>query len=254
LLQNGGKYEFAMDGEKALPLTQDFWDDLMESSRKWGLYTYEQDWLDREFDGLKQLTENATLGRTWLMQMGTAAAKHSLTIQYCMSHCRHMLQSVELPAVTQARASGDYHQGDSNQWRQLGTTAMFAWALGVAPSKDNFWSTWNQEGAKLNPKYKGRDGEPYSRIQSAVITLSRGPVAPSDQNGKSDVQLIMRSCMKDGRLLQLDRPAFALDQQFVHTALRKGPLEHVPRVNETGKVGGRVGEHSVASVLNLYLY
>jgi hypothetical protein len=70
-----------MDGEKGLPLEQAFWDDLMESSRKWGLYTYEQDWLDREFDDVKQLTTNASLARTWLMQMGTAAAKHGLTIQ-----------------------------------------------------------------------------------------------------------------------------------------------------------------------------
>jgi hypothetical protein len=40
--------------------------------------------------------------------------------------------------------------------------------------------------------------------------------------------------MKDGRLLQLARPAFALDEQFVNTALRKGPLEGVPRKNTTG--------------------
>jgi hypothetical protein len=107
---------------------------------------------------------------------------------------------------------------------------MFAWALGVAPSKDNFWSTQNQEGNF----YKGRNGEPYNRIQSAVSSLSRGPVAPSDQNGKSDVALIMRSCMRDGRLLQLARPAFVLDEQIVHTALRKGPLEGVPRLNPPG--------------------
>jgi hypothetical protein len=208
----------------------------MEDSRKWGLYTYEQDWLCDEFDDVKQLNENVSLARTWLMQMGTAAAKHGLTIQYCMSHCRHILQSVELPAVTQARASADYWQAASNQWRAIGTTAMFAWALGVAPSKDNFWSTQNKEGQALNPSYNKtrKDGEPYNRIQSAVSTLSRGPVTPSDQNGKSDVPLIMRSCMKDGRLLQLARPAFAFDEQFVHTALRKGPLENQARVNQTG--------------------
>ena len=42
----------------------------------------------------------------WYIQMGTAAAKNDLTIQYCMSHCRHIMQSVEIPAVTNARASG----------------------------------------------------------------------------------------------------------------------------------------------------
>ena len=81
--QNGGDYEFAIDAKSqyAVPLTQAFWDDLMESSKKWGLSVYEQDWLDREYDNVGVLHTNATLARTWLMQMGTAAQKHGLTIQ-----------------------------------------------------------------------------------------------------------------------------------------------------------------------------
>ena len=60
---------------------------------------------------MKYLNFNASAARTWLLQMGTAAARNDLTIQYCMSHCRHIMQSVEIPAVTNARASGDYHAG-----------------------------------------------------------------------------------------------------------------------------------------------
>ena len=90
-----------------------------------------QDWLDTEYDNVMHLNLNATAARTWLLQMGSAAAKHGLTIQYCMSHCRHILQSVEIPAVTNARASGDYHPGNE-QWQPLGNTAIFAWAVGCA--------------------------------------------------------------------------------------------------------------------------
>lgn len=62
-----------------------------------------------------------------------------------MSYCRHILASVEIGAVTQARASGDYHPGSDgqaggyDQWHNVGTTGLLAWALGIAPSKDNFW-------------------------------------------------------------------------------------------------------------------
>jgi len=35
------------------------------------------------------------------MQMGEGAAACDVTIQYCMALPRHMLQSVEIPAVTQ---------------------------------------------------------------------------------------------------------------------------------------------------------
>jgi hypothetical protein len=35
-----------------------------------------------------------------------------LKIQYCMPYSRHLLQSVEVPAVTQVRASTDYQPGN----------------------------------------------------------------------------------------------------------------------------------------------
>ena len=70
--------------------------------------------------------------------------------------------------------------------------------------------------------------EPYTRLQSAVSTLSKGPVAPSDAVGKSDVALIMRSCMADGTLLQPARPATRLDATFVEEAFGgKGTNGHV---------------------------
>ena len=89
----------------------------MASSRAWGLKTYEQDWLHNEFTGLDavrhpelkvrtpahtkhpgwylefefrltQVMESATLGREWLMQMGSAALRSGLTVQYDTSRRR----------------------------------------------------------------------------------------------------------------------------------------------------------------------
>ena len=80
------------------------------------------DWLYNEFSEMRAPLESATLAREWLMQMGTAAARHAITVQYCMAWPRHIMQSVELQAVTQARASDDYHPG-SDQWR-VGLTSM----------------------------------------------------------------------------------------------------------------------------------
>ena len=40
---------------------------------------------------------------------------------------------------TQARASNDYHPGPiDNQWI-ISVTSIFAYAVGLAPSKDNYW-------------------------------------------------------------------------------------------------------------------
>ena len=47
---------------------------------------------------------------------------------------RHLLQSVEIPAVTQTRVSDDYTPGNS-QW-EIGDTTILAHALGLAAFKD----------------------------------------------------------------------------------------------------------------------
>ncbi|KAH8061053.1 hypothetical protein JL722_4347 [Aureococcus anophagefferens] len=211
--QNGGDFDFIIEdvrggkhgGSWAFPDDPAFWDHLIGTAADdWGLATYEQDWLFNEFSAMAAPLESATLARDWLAAMNDAALRHDVTIQYCMSWSRHMLQSVELQAVTQARASGDYHAGDG-QW-QLGLSSIFARAIGVTPTKDNFWSLPATRGA---PRYPGAH-EPHNRLEAAASTLS-GPVAPSDPVDGSDVALILKSCAADGKLLQADGPATYLD-------------------------------------------
>ena len=151
--QNGGQYAFAIDATSgmALPLEQVFWDDLMANASAW-LTVYEQDWLYVQTRGMDATRQSATLARDWLLQMGNAAAAHGIRIQYCMPYPRHLLQSVEIAAVDQIRASGDEVPGrnDAHQWQPMGTTALLAHALGLAPSKDNYWS---MSTPQLTPHY-----------------------------------------------------------------------------------------------------
>ena len=65
-----------------------------------------------------------------------------------VAYSRHILQSVGIPAVTQARASNDYGgnaystclrssasaHAAAVQWN-IGITSIFAYAIGLAPSK-----------------------------------------------------------------------------------------------------------------------
>lgn len=58
-----------------------------------------------------------------------------------MAYPRHALQSVEIAAVTQIRASDDYVPnvlGSQTQWK-IGASSILANALALAPFKDNFW-------------------------------------------------------------------------------------------------------------------
>lgn len=62
-----------------------------------------------------------------------------------MPYARHLLQSLEVTAVTQARLSDDAKPGTS-QWSLVGGQAVLFDALGLAGSKDGFWSTSIQPG------------------------------------------------------------------------------------------------------------
>ena len=52
---------------------------------------------------IDQLQTDLFLGEKWLKQMGEAASRHGITLQYCMDLPRNVLAAVEIPAVTQVK-------------------------------------------------------------------------------------------------------------------------------------------------------
>ena len=60
---------------------------------------------------------------------------------------RHLLQSVEISAVTQTRVSDDYTPGNS-QW-EIGDTTILATALGLASFKDVSYRCMSMHQGKL---------------------------------------------------------------------------------------------------------
>jgi hypothetical protein len=194
---NDGKYKFITDSIKngSVPIDENFWGDLFQNSSSWGLKVYEQDWLFNEFyEYVSQMLESVELGELWLSQMAAGAKVNNVTIQYCMPYVRHLLQSLQYDVVTQARASDDYvvspYDGVDN-WR-IGGQLILLEALGLAGSKDGFWTRKYQPG---NP-YGDEKYEPYAKLHSAVATLSGGPIAIADGIGYTDVGLVMSSCTK----------------------------------------------------------
>lgn len=227
--QNGGPWEFFIDAPgtpdpMAVPLEQSFWDWLLSSSvAEWGLTTYEQDWLHNEMEGVTALYTNVTLGRTWLLQMGAGAETAGVSVQLCMPYPRHALQSVEMPTATQIRVSDDHMPGPlggntGTQW-SLGFSSMLAWAVGLAPFKDNYWSTAQQPGSSQPPG----SIEVTPALHAAISTLSAGAVTPGDGVNASDAELILRSCTAAGRLLQPSRAITAIDAMAVALAFPASP-------------------------------
>lgn len=65
----------------------------------------DQDHLNEQFLNSEFLTSDLYLSRTWLTDMGTAAANHGVKIEYCMALPRQAYQSLEIPTVTQVSMS-----------------------------------------------------------------------------------------------------------------------------------------------------
>ena len=87
---------------------------------------------------------------------------------------------------------------------------MFSHAINLAPFKDVFWTTEYQPG---NP-YSANVSEPNTELQSAVATLSTGPVGPGDSIGRMNKTIIMRCCNDDGLILKPSKPIRVLDAQL----------------------------------------
>ena len=141
-----------------------------------------------------------------------------------MAYPRHLLQSVEAPAITQVRASDDHvPPGTTAQWR-MGYSSLFSWSIGVAPFKDNSWSTSRQPGGSC-----GNAVEPSPGLHLAISVFSNGPVTPGDGVGFQSVDQIMRTTRADGVVLHPSRSMTAIDADiighvFPSAATTSGPV------------------------------
>jgi hypothetical protein len=201
----------------SLPTEYRFWKDLLQKAIEWGLVVYEQDWLNVQFERQSQAFTNATLMRSWLMEMGRAAQDCHVAVQYCMPLPRHILQSVEIPAVTQVRASGDYVAGLwIQQWWNVAVSSLLYVALDLKPSKDNAWS----KSIQPNNTFQNTT-EPFPEFQALLLAMSTGPVAFSDKIGHSNTSLILRTCRTDGVLLQPAQPLIPILNGFTNGPYRR---------------------------------
>ncbi|XP_071835064.1 uncharacterized protein [Apostichopus japonicus] len=242
--KNGGKWNFIVEKDKAIPQDAEFWDFLLRSSKEeWGLTLYEQDWLNDEFEDMKCTLENVTVARKWLLDMGNAALRNNLTIQYCMPMVRHLLQSVEIPRMNQARASGDYHPGN-DQWN-IGISSILYHALDIRPFKDNFRTTSANEH---HPKYVS---EPVPFLQTVISIYSTAPVAPSDSIGFTNVTLLNRTMASDGLLLQPSRPMMAVDGYILNFAF---PEENIGIVGLVWSTYSNISGTIYGSILAIDTY
>ena len=66
-----------------------------------------QDFLNYQSEHIRPLYANVSFGQQWLQQMGEAASRYGIQLQYCMALPRHLLATLQIPAVSQVSKSPD---------------------------------------------------------------------------------------------------------------------------------------------------
>jgi hypothetical protein len=64
---------------------------------------HEQDWMCTEYDNVKHLQTNISMGDLWLEGMAVGAASSNRSVQYCMPYANQVLSAAAYPAVTTGR-------------------------------------------------------------------------------------------------------------------------------------------------------
>ena len=182
--------------------------------------TFEHDWLIESFLGVRGLREAPGRARAWQEGLDRAAGAHGLTLQWCMASPADFFQTVTLRNVTSIRTSGDYRYviGNGALWSWFLYGNALARALGLWPFKDVFLSRRDGDGP--------RDGDPHAEVEALLAALSAGPVGIGDRVGRTDRELVLRTCRGDGVLVKPDVPIAAIDRCFRATRT----LEPLPLV------------------------
>lgn len=200
------QFKFYDENKKSICFDPEFWDMIMSNCKKWNINTYKQDWMNNQVKACKILRDNPDNANTWLMNMGNAAEKHGIKIQYCMSNPGMFLTSLKLDAVSFARTNGDYNPRWPRcyDYRFFVQTNMLAYPLRLWPFKDVLRSSC--EGP-IN-------GEKMPEFMVLISALSCGPVGSGDKIGKFGVDNLMKTCRKDGLILKPDKSLRAADIMF----------------------------------------
>jgi hypothetical protein len=173
-----------------------YWLTVGTNLRDWGVFGYEQDWLDERATASYNIEDQ----NAFMDNMGRMSEMFGLSMQYCMATPRHFLQSTKYDNLTTVRVSEDVFNRD--KWDQFFYSSRLASALGVYPFTDVFGSD--------------------EKISTLIATLSAGIVGVGDRLGQVNAQNLLYAVRPDGIIVKPDVPAVPTDECILNDARATG--------------------------------
>jgi hypothetical protein len=212
----------------ALTRSPVFWSWLIKQAKAAGLAVLKQDHVDNQIANTPECWQQLNFTQDWMEALGGALADNGLTLQAGGYTVRGLLHSTKLKAATHARVAPDYMgwrdgNNDTIAGRSglyfsygVGPASLLAWAVGLLPYKDSFYSSSTEVNTDPSGESKYQNfTEPFPYTHALASALSAGPISPGDGVGGGDAALVMTLCRSDGTLLKPERPAISMDAYWI---------------------------------------
>ncbi|MBI5088666.1 MAG: hypothetical protein HZB15_07350, partial [Actinobacteria bacterium] len=195
-----------IDEHAAHPIDPLFFRRWFDDARRWGVCAIEQDWMLMYWFGVRALRAAPDRAAAWQRGLDQLAAESGVGLIWCMATPADLVLAATLDHVVAVRTSDDYRfaADPALLWTWYLTVNRLADALGLAAFKDCFFSS-RQIGS--DPI----DGDEHAELEALLACMSAGPVGIGDRVGRTDREVVMRTCDADGRIRHVDRPLGLID-------------------------------------------
>lgn len=209
-IDKDGKYAQKYKMSYQVSIDESFWEDIMQSFKKKGISTYEQDWLS---GGASADLSSSDDSNMFTDLMAQKANKYDISIQYCMPLPKYFLQSLKYSNVITIRVSDDGF--NRSMWTPFLFGSRFAESVGLSPFTDNVFSS-----------------DLYSLI---IAVLSKGPVGLGDsltEEGHNlnedycsevcnslNVSNLSKAVVGNGKIAKPDKLLLPTDSSYIDSSL-----------------------------------
>ncbi|MFK7919258.1 MAG: hypothetical protein AB8G14_14375 [Ilumatobacter sp.] len=189
----------------AHPSDPDFFRRWFDDAVRWGATVIEQDWMLISWFGVRELRRVPGRAAAWQRALNEHATDTGVDLVWCMATPADLLLSASLDRVIAVRTCDDYRfaPDPAMLWAWFLTVNRFVNVLDVPAFKDCFFSG--------PPGDDAIDGDAHAELEALLSALSGGPVGIGDRFGRTDRDVVMRTCDDDGRLRRVDRALEAAD-------------------------------------------
>ncbi len=231
-----------VDQLAAHPSDPGFFRRWFDDAARWGVCAIEQDWMLMYWFGVRQLRAVPGRAAAWQRELDRLAGASGTGLIWCMATPADIVLAATLDHVVAVRTSDDYRFADdpATLWTWYLTVNRVAGALGLRSFKDCFFS---RAAPATNAGHETIDGDPHAELEALLACMSAGPVGIGDRIGRTDRDVVMRTCDDDGRIRHVDRPLALVDDCLFGEPARGDRLAWA---TTTATSGGRVWHYVVA--------